>query len=149
MNSRLRTRNNVGLNANKVNRMRRLTSESAEKFAAAPKGVTIRECVRFGKEFGTGWNGPVMLLQDLFVEPHWRQHGIASALIARVAAQACAIGSPIIELTVRADNPAQDFYLRNGFQPVPQCLTYVIAGPALGALAARDTEERERLVLAG
>jgi predicted N-acetyltransferase YhbS len=103
----------------------------------------------FSQRAITGWNGPVMLLQDLFVEPHWRQHGIASALIARVAAQACAIGSPIIELTVRADNPAQDFYLRNGFQPVPQCLTYVIAGPALGALAARDTEERERLVLAG
>ena len=56
---------------------------------------------------------------------------------------------PIIELTVRADNPAQDFYVRNGFRPVPQCLTYVIAGPALGALAARATERRERLVLAG
>jgi GNAT superfamily N-acetyltransferase len=93
----------------------------------------------------TGWNGPVVFLQDLFVEPDWRQHGVARALLARVAARARDIGSPIIELTVRADNPAQDFYLRNGAQAVPQCLTYVIAGPAL---AARDNDREEQLVLA-
>src|SRR3984885_7929312 len=29
----------------------------------------------------TGWNGPVIFLQDLFVEPHCRQHGVASALM--------------------------------------------------------------------
>ncbi len=97
----------------------------------------------------TGWNGPVMFLQDLYVEPDWRQHGVARALMARVAARAREIGSPIIELTVHADNPAQDFYLRNGFQPVPQCLTYVIAGPALAALAERDSGRQEQLVLAG
>ena len=28
----------------------------------------------------TGWSGPVIFLQDLFVEPEFRQHGIASAL---------------------------------------------------------------------
>jgi hypothetical protein len=55
--------------------------------------------------------------------------------MARVAALACDLGSPIVELTVRADNPAQSFYLRAGFQPVPQCLTFVLAGPALAALA--------------
>ncbi len=97
----------------------------------------------------TGWNGPVMLLQDLYVEPAWRQHGVARALMTQVAARACEIGSPIIELTVRAGNPAEDFYLRNGFQPVPQCLTYVIAGAALAALAERDADDRERLALAG
>ena len=89
----------------------------------------------------TGWNGPVIFLQDLIVEPAYRQHGIARALIARVAALARDLGSPIVELTVRADNPAQGFYLRNGFQPVPQCLTYVLAGPALSALAEQDRED--------
>ena len=93
----------------------------------------------------TGWNGPVIFLQDLFVEPAWRRRGIARALAARVAALACDLGSPIVELTVRADNPAQNFYLRNGFQPVPQCLTFVLAGPALGALADQD---RKTLALA-
>jgi ribosomal protein S18 acetylase RimI-like enzyme len=89
----------------------------------------------------TGWNGPVILLQDLFVEPEYRQLGIASALVARVAAHAHNLGSPIVELTVRADNPAQDFYQRNGFAHLPQCLTYVIGGPALAALAARDKDD--------
>ncbi len=91
----------------------------------------------------TGWNGPLIFLQDLFVEPDYRAHGVARALVARVAAHARDLGSPIVELTVRADNPAQTFYLRNGFQPLPQCLTYVLAGPALAALAERDKEQQK------
>lgn len=94
----------------------------------------------------TGWNGPVIFLQDLIVEPAHRAHGVARALIARVAAFAGELGSPIVELTVRADNPAQRFYLRAGFQLLPQCLTYVLAGPALTALAAQD---KSPLVVAG
>ena len=89
----------------------------------------------------TGWSGPVIFLQDLFVEPEYRQHVIARALVARVAAHAHDLGSPIVELTVWADNPAQDFYQRNGFAHLPQCLTYVIGGPALAALAARDKDD--------
>jgi len=88
----------------------------------------------------TGWNGPVIFLQDLFVEPHCRKHGVASALMARVATLARDVGSPIVELTVRADNPAQNFYVRTGFQPLPHCLTFVLAGPALAALADQDSE---------
>ena len=94
----------------------------------------------------TGWNGPLVFLQDLFVEPAYREHGIAKALMARVAALACDLGSPIVELTVRADNPAQKFYLRSGFEPVPQCQTYVLAGAALAALAEQDKKD---LALAG
>jgi ribosomal protein S18 acetylase RimI-like enzyme len=94
----------------------------------------------------TGWDGPVIFLQDLVVEPHCRQHGVASALMARVAALARDVGSPIVELTVRADNPAQNFYSRTGFQPLPHCLTFVLAGPALAALADQDCET---LALAG
>ena len=89
----------------------------------------------------TGWNGPVIFLQDLFVEQAWRRRGVASALMARVAALACDVGSPIVELTVRADNPAQNFYRRNGFRPLPECLTFVIAGSALAALADQNPEK--------
>ena len=97
----------------------------------------------------TGWNGPVLFLQDLIVETAWRRHGVAAALVARVAALAREIGSPIVELTVRADNKgAQRFYEENGFMPVPQCLTYVLAGPALLTLADRDQAEAEKLALA-
>jgi ribosomal protein S18 acetylase RimI-like enzyme len=94
----------------------------------------------------TGWDGPVIFLQDLVVEPGHRDLGVARALMARVAALACELGSPIVELTVRADNPAQHFYLRTGFQPLPQCLTYVLSGPALEALAQSD---KQYLALAG
>jgi ribosomal protein S18 acetylase RimI-like enzyme len=99
----------------------------------------------------TGWNGPVIFLQDLFVEPAHRRCGIARALTARVAAYACELGSPIVELTVRADNDAQVFYRNNGFAPLPQCLTYVLAGPALAALAERDKKSsgKDTLALAG
>jgi GNAT superfamily N-acetyltransferase len=89
----------------------------------------------------TGWNGPVVFLQDLFVEAAYREHGIARALIARVAALARELGSPIVELTVHADNPAQAFYEHSGFAPLPQCRTYVLAGPALTALA--DSEKSQ------
>ena len=88
----------------------------------------------------TGWNGPVIFLQDLFVEPDCRRRGVANALMARIAALARDVGSPIVELTVRADNPAQNFYSRSGFQPLPHCLTFVLAGPALAALAEQDGE---------
>ena len=98
----------------------------------------------------TGWNGPILFLQDLFVEPGHRRCGIAEALMARVAALARELGSPIVELTVRADNnPAQTFYQRAGFQPLPQCLTYVLAGPALDALAGRDCASDQALALTG
>jgi ribosomal protein S18 acetylase RimI-like enzyme len=95
----------------------------------------------------TGWNGPIVFLQDLFVEAEHRKHGIARALMARVAAYACEIGSPIVELTVRADNAAaQNFYRQAGCTALPQCLTYVLAGPSLTTLAA---QHKPSLALAG
>jgi len=94
----------------------------------------------------TGWSGPVVFLQDLFVEPAYRRNGVARALIARVAAHAKTIGSPMVELSVRADNPAQLLYQQSGFQVLPPCPTYVLAGPALAALAAGDKDD---LPLAG
>jgi GNAT superfamily N-acetyltransferase len=109
----------------------------------APSVVGMATCSRRSV---TGWGGPVVFLQDLFVEPDHRKHGIARALVARVAAFAHELGSPIVELTVRADNPAQQFYQRNGFEHLPHCLTYVLAGPALEALAEHD---KDKFALAG
>ncbi|MGA8651355.1 MAG: GNAT family N-acetyltransferase [Xanthobacteraceae bacterium] len=100
----------------------------------------------FSQRIITGWSGPVIFLQDLFVEPAYRRNGIARALLARVAAHAHDIGSPMIELSVRADNPAQLLYQQSGFLVLPPCPTYVLAGPALAALAAGD---EDALPLAG
>jgi hypothetical protein len=114
--------------------------------ADAENGGTIFGMATCSRRTITGWSGPVIFLQDLFVEPDYRKGGVASALIARVAAYAHDLGSPIVELTVRADNPAQSFYQRSGFAHLPHCLTYVLAGSALGALAERDNKD---LALAG
>jgi ribosomal protein S18 acetylase RimI-like enzyme len=134
--------------------------------AGANDGVVMGKVV-VGKVMGmatcsqrviTGWNGPVLFLQDLFVEQAYRGCGVARALTARVAALACELSSPIIELTVRSDNPAQQFYQRNGFQPLPQCLTYLLAGSELAALARDgkpdaaqvcDQNSNSKLTLAG
>jgi len=98
----------------------------------------------------TGWNGPILFLQDLFVEPSYRRHVIGAALIARTAALAQEIGSPVVELIVRADNAAaQTFYRHAGFQHLPQCLNYALAGPALQTLARSDQTNNETLALAG
>jgi GNAT superfamily N-acetyltransferase len=132
----------------------------ANNGAAAGNGVVgnvIMGMATCSQRIITGWNGPVLFLQDLFVEEAYRGHGVARALTARVAALACDLGSPIVELTVRADNPAQQFYRRNGFQPLPQCLTYVLAGSELAALArdgkagtAQVSEQsKSKLALAG
>jgi ribosomal protein S18 acetylase RimI-like enzyme len=109
----------------------------------AEEGRTIIGMATCSRRTITGWNGPVIFLQDLFVEPAHRRRGIALALAARVAAYARELGSPIVELTVRADNPAQHFYQQNGFMPLPQCLTYVLAGPQLAALADRDQQDKD------
>ena len=39
----------------------------------------------------------------------------------------------MVELSVRADNPAQLLYQQSGFQVLAPCPTYVLAGPALAA----------------
>jgi GNAT superfamily N-acetyltransferase len=122
--------------------------------ADAGIGNTVIGMATCSRRVVTGWNGPVIFLQDLFVDPAHRQHGVARALMARVAALARDLGSPIVELTVRADNPAQGFYVRSGFTPLPECLTFVLAGPALLALADENEPPRERgddnkLALAG
>lgn len=109
-------------------------------------GGTVVGMATCSQRIVTGWNGPVVFLQDLFVETGYRDRGIARALVARVATFAHDIGSPIVELTVRATNPAQNFYRRTGFSALPECLTYVLAGPALDALAGQD---KGPLALAG
>jgi ribosomal protein S18 acetylase RimI-like enzyme len=99
------------------------------------------------KRVVTGWDGPVVFLQDLFVEVDRRQHGVARALMTRVAAYAREIGSPIVEFTVRSDNQAaQAFYRNAGCMPLPECLTYVLAGSSLTDLADQD---KANLALAG
>ncbi len=92
------------------------------------------------ERYYTGWPEPALYVGDLYVEPPFRRRGIARALLARVAAQAVACGSPMIELTVRDDNEARDFYRRCGFQVVEECVQYVAGAPTMAALARQVME---------
>ena len=119
------------------------TAFVAETAAASgnPVAIGMATCSR---RVITGWNGPVIFLQDLFVEAAYRGRGVARALTGCVAGLAQECGSPIVELTVRADNPAQLFYRRAGFHPLPHCLTHVLAGPALADLARYGEQDSDR-----
>jgi ribosomal protein S18 acetylase RimI-like enzyme len=91
----------------------------------------------------TGWGEPALYVQDLFVEFDYRRHGIGRALLARVAADAVARGSPMIELTMHAGNPAREFYQRAGFELVDHCVHYVAAGRGL-AMLVRGAQGQSR-----
>jgi ribosomal protein S18 acetylase RimI-like enzyme len=88
----------------------------------------------------TGWREPALYIQDLFVEPKYRRRGIARALLARVAADAVARGSPMIELTMHAGNPARELYRRAGFELIEDCVHYIAAGKGLALLAGGAQE---------
>jgi ribosomal protein S18 acetylase RimI-like enzyme len=103
-------------------------------FVAEVSGAVVGMAT-LSERYVTGWVGPTILLQDLIVDAEHRRRGIARALLAQVALLARERGSPLVELTVRADNSAQDFYLQSGFVPVLHCRTYVLAQPALTQLA--------------
>jgi ribosomal protein S18 acetylase RimI-like enzyme len=115
-----------------------------DKAANAVVGSSIVGMATCSQRVVTGWNGPVVFLQDLIVEEEFRAKGIARKLAARVAAHARDIGSPIVELTVRAGNPAQMFYVSSGFAPLPECLTFVLTGAALNKLADSGDETLAR-----
>jgi ribosomal protein S18 acetylase RimI-like enzyme len=82
----------------------------------------------------TGWREPALYIQDLFVEFEYRRRGIGRALLSRVAADAVALRSPMIELTMHADNAAREFYRCAGFELIEHCVHYVAAGAGLAML---------------
>jgi ribosomal protein S18 acetylase RimI-like enzyme len=102
-------------------------------FAAEHDG-TVVGMVTASERYYTSWAGSTLYIQDVYVEPAHRGRGLGAALLGCVAALALARGSPLVELTVREDNPARRLYDRTGFQQV-DCANYVIAGPALATLA--------------
>ena len=113
-------------------------------FIATRNGVAVGMAT-CSDRYITGWTGPTVYLQDLFVDPTCRHRGIGAALMTRVAAHAKDRGSPIIELNMRADNPAGDFYQRQGFVRVDHCAVYVAGAHAVNALAKGAADEQTPL----
>jgi GNAT superfamily N-acetyltransferase len=65
------------------------------------------------------YDGPVALLDELYVAPDRRGHGLGAAMIHLLIAEAGAMGVSAIEINVDAqDVDAQRFYERHGFSGV-------------------------------
>lgn len=62
------------------------------------------------------YDGPVALLDELYVEPDLRDHGIGAAMIGMLAEECAARGVKVIEINVdESDTDTMRFYERHGF----------------------------------
>ncbi len=97
----------------------------------APAGFAL-----FFHNYST-WRGKRgIYLEDLFVEPAQRGHGIGKALLARLAAIARERDCARLEWAVLGWNaPAIGFYERLGAHPLDEWTTFRLTGDALVALA--------------
>lgn len=100
--------------------------------------------ITWSERYYTGWPEPAIYVADMFVEEPHRRGGIGRALLAEVAGYAASRGSPMIELTVRNNNAARDFYQRCGFRLVEGCLSYVAGCHAAAELAGDSAGSQSR-----
>lgn len=84
------------------------------------------------------WEGkPALYLEDLFVRPEFRGHGIGKALLKRLAAIAVEKGCTRYMWAVLDWNqPSIDFYERQGAKVIREWLHCRVEGEALERLAA-------------
>lgn len=75
-------------------------------------------------------------LEDLFVEPHVRGHGIGKALLGHLAKRCITEGLPRLQWWVLNWNaPSIDFYKSIGAEPQDEWTVYRVSGDALQRLA--------------
>ena len=93
----------------------------------------------FFHNFSTFLGRPGLYLEDLFVRPAARGHGVGRALLARLAALAVERGCGRFEWSVLDWNePAIGFYRKLGAVPLDDWTVQRVAGEALHRLAAED-----------
>lgn len=91
----------------------------------------------FFQNFSTFLGRPGLFLEDLYVQPEARGHGIGKALVAHLAKLAVARGAGRFDWNVLDWNePAIGFYKRLGADVLPDWRTCRLTGDALQQLAA-------------
>ena len=92
------------------------------------------------------WLGrPGLYLEDLFVKPEFRGHGIGKALLARLAKIALDENCARMQWQVLDWNtPSIEFYERLGGKIMKEWLTVRLVGEDLKALAEKSTTESQR-----
>lgn len=86
------------------------------------------------------WTGRhSVYLEDLFVEPDVRRHGVGRALMARLAARAVELGCARMDWSVLDWNdPAMAFYRTIGARPMEEWTTWRVDGEDLCRLADEE-----------
>lgn len=101
-----------------------------------PEGPRAVGFALFFHNFSTFLAKPGLYLEDLYVEPPWRGHGIGKALLRHLAALAVARGCGRFEWSVLDWNtPSIDFYRAMGADVMPDWRICRVTGPSLTALA--------------
>jgi GNAT superfamily N-acetyltransferase len=89
--------------------------------------------------FSTFLGRPGIYLEDLYVRPAFRQHGVGRALLAHLAALALERGCGRLEWAVLDWNePAIAFYRRLGAEPMHDWTVFRVTGDALARLAGES-----------
>jgi ribosomal protein S18 acetylase RimI-like enzyme len=102
----------------------------------AESDATIVGMLTYSLRSYTALPKPAIAIVDLFVDPAYRRHVIASSLIAELSAQVSEHQYAHIELHMAAHNSATRAMSRKlGFVPVRHCVTYLLAGSPLQQLA--------------
>lgn len=91
------------------------------------------------QSFSTFTGRPGLYLEDLFVKPEFRRHGIGRRLLARLARIAVERGYGRMEWSVlNWNDTALRVYRAAGAQPLSEWTVYRLAGGKLMALASED-----------
>ena len=102
------------------------------------------ECAGFAVFFATYSTflaQPGLYLEDLYVKPHLRGHGIGLALLQHLAGIAVERGCGRLEWEVLNWNrPAIDFYEKLGAAPLDEWTKYRLEGEALRSVAGQPPE---------
>ena len=99
-----------------------------------PAGLAI-----FFQNFSTFLGRAGLYLEDLFVVPEWRKHGLGRLLLAQLAAIAVERGCGRLEWSVLDWNePAIRFYQRIGARAMDEWTVYRLTGDALRRLATLE-----------
>lgn len=101
-----------------------------------PQGFAL-----FFTNFSTWLGRPGLYLEDLFVRPPARRHGLGRAMLARLASEAVARGCGRLEWAVLDWNePAISFYRALGAEPMSEWTVFRLSGAALASLGSAAPE---------
>ena len=110
---------------------------NAEAIIAENEGEAVGFAVYF-QNFSTFKGKPGLYLEDLFVKPEWRKHGIGRALLVRLAQIAVERDCPRFEwVALDWNHNAIDFYEKLGAKQLNDWRIFRMEGESIAQLAAQ------------